>query len=47
MDSSSDSKGLLEDSSAISPIEGAKYVKIVGVRPSSTAAAAMFALLDS
>lgn len=38
MDSSSDSKGLPEESSAISAIVGPTLAKIVGVRPSNTVA---------
>ena len=47
MDSSSDSKGRREESSAISAIVGPKLARMVGVRPSNTEAAAMFALDDS
>ena len=47
MDSSSDSKGLREESSAISAIVGPNLARMVGVRPSKTEAAAMFALDDS
>jgi hypothetical protein len=47
MDSSSDSRGLREESSAISAMVGPKVPRKVGMRPSNTEAAAMLALVDS
>lgn len=46
MDSSNDSKGLREESSAISAIAGPMVARMVGVRPSNTVAAAMFTKVD-
>lgn len=47
IDSNSDNKGLREESSATSAIAGPTVPRMVGVRPSNTLAAAMFALFDS